>query len=89
MNMIYNSASFCVVEFAPLETADDEAADDAVGGYEIMDKVARRGIFIDGQAARAFRDHVAAMIQEEPSMDDIDEFLDGFSPMMLQPVVLH
>ncbi len=89
MNMIYNSATFCVVEFAPIHLEGAPLPADAVGGYEIMDKVARRGLFIEGPAARAFRDHVAHMIESEPTMDEFDEFLGGFAPIMQMPVILH
>jgi hypothetical protein len=75
---------------------EPEAAADKVrgghaflGGYEIMDKVARREIFLEGPLALHFRARVSALIDSQPSMEEIDEFLGGFRDLMQQPVVMH
>jgi len=87
MNMIYNSSHFCVVEFS------DFGADGLhpAGGYEIMDKGQRRQIFLGGAQAESFRDSVQKLISdsEEPSFEEVDEFLSGFAGLMTQPVTLH
>jgi len=85
MQMIYNSPNYCVVEFPP---QDDHGAMQS-GGYEIVDKNARREIFIDGAMAARFREHVQKLIEEEPSLDEVDEFLGQFDSLMTHPVVLH
>ena len=85
MNTIYNSPHFCVVEFSDL---GDERAHPA-GGYEIMDKTLRREIFLRGKDAEQFRDSVQALISGEPTVDDIDDFLEGYSGLMTQPLALH
>jgi hypothetical protein len=59
------------------------------GGYEIVDKNTQREIFIDGALAAKFREHVQQLISEEPSLEDVDEFLGQFDILMNQPVVLH
>ncbi|KMY86604.1 hypothetical protein BUMB_03557c [Candidatus Paraburkholderia calva] len=59
------------------------------GGYEIVDKNTQREIFIDGALAAKFREHVQKLIEEEPSLEDVDEFLGQFDIWMTQPVVLH
>jgi hypothetical protein len=79
--MIYNSPNYCVVEFAP------QAGN--AGGYEIVDKNTQREIFIDGAMAAHFREHVRKLIEEEPTLDEVDEFLGQFDSLMNQPVVLH
>ncbi len=85
MQMIYNSPNYCIVEFAP------QAGHLAMvsGGYEIVDKNTQREIFIDGAMAARFREHVRELIEGEPSLDEVDEFLGQFDSMMNQPVVLH
>lgn len=85
MNLIYNSEHYSVVEFGA------EAGLEAMrfGGYEILDKPARREIFIAGPLAETFRQHVLELIANEPSMEEIDEFLGNYGSMMAQPVVLH
>lgn len=96
MQMIYDSPLYCVVEFggAPAdETANAETASVGgrtfLGGYEIMDKLNRREIFIDGPLALRFREQVSALIEREPSIDDVDEFLGGYGALMQQPVAMH
>jgi hypothetical protein len=84
MNMIYNSPHFCVVEFS-----DYGAGAHASGGFEIMDKSLRREIFLGGEDAERFRESVAALIENEPSPDEVDEFLHGYSGLMTQPLTLH
>lgn len=85
MQMIYNSPNYCVVEFAP------QAGHGAMlaGGFEIVDKNAQREIFIDGSMAARFREHVQRLIKEQPTLEEVDEFLGQFDSLMNQPVVLH
>ena len=84
MQMIYNSPNYCVVEFPPQEPLAMKA-----GGYEIVDKNMQREIFIDGALAARFREHVQKLIEEEQSLEDVDEFLGQFDILMNQPVILH
>jgi hypothetical protein len=85
MQMIYNSPNYCVVEFPALDGT--MALMD--GGYEIVDKTNQREIFIDGALAAQFREHVQKLIDEQPSIEEIDEFLGQFDSLMHQPVILH
>ena len=81
MNLIYDSSSYCVVEFR------DSAGE--IGGYEIMDKLGKREIYLGGDLAIRFREGVQQLIADEPSTDDVDEYLSGFEGLMQTPVVLH
>ena len=85
MNLIYNSEHYSVVEFRA------EAGMEAMrfGGYEILDKPAKKEIFIAGPLAETFRQHVRELIATEPSMEEIYEFLGSYGSLMPQPVVLH
>jgi hypothetical protein len=85
MQMIYDSPSFSVVEFSDI--GDTQQHPD--GGYEIVDKALRREIFIGGAQANAFRDNVRALIESEPSVDEVDDFLSGYTSVMSQPLRLH
>ena len=71
MNMIYNSPNYCIVEF------NGEQPDRICRGYEIMDKAARREIFIGG------------LMAAEPSIEEVDHFLSGFEGIMHQPLLMH
>ena len=85
VTMIYDSQHFCVFEFEGPSAGSDRE----VGGYEIMDKSLRREIFLGGQDAEVFRRNVQELIEQGPTPDEVDEFLQGFSGLMNQPVVLH
>lgn len=85
MQMIYNSPNYCVVEFP----AEDGHLALRAGGYEIVDKNMQREIYIDGPLATRFREHVQKLIEQEPTLDEVDEFLGQFDSLMHQPVVLH
>jgi hypothetical protein len=85
VTMIYNSPQFCVFEFEGAAAGTDRE----VGGYEIMDKKLRREIFLGGHDAEVFRRNVQELIEQGPTSDEVDEFLQGFSGLMNQPVVLH
>jgi hypothetical protein len=88
--MLYNSDSFAVVMF---DSSDDSVAGSASvlnrGGYEIVDKFARKEIFIEGALAQSFKEGVEALIETEPSEEEIDEYLGRFSSLMQHPVILH
>lgn len=91
MQMLYNSDSFAVVLFdVPADKATG-GRDDALtrGGYELVDKFARKEIFIEGALAESFKQGVEALILTQPSVEEIDEYIERFSSLMQQPVVLH
>lgn len=87
MQLVYNSPHYCVLEFSDFETHAVGRA--PAGGFEIMDKALRREIFLAGADAARFRDSVRALAEQQPSPDDIDEFLGGYTGLMTMPVVAH
>jgi hypothetical protein len=91
MLMLYNSENYAVVQIdlPATEAVGDVEGTPARGGYEIVDKFARKEIFLEGEMAATFRDGVQALIDTDPSEDDIDEFIGRFSSLMQHPVVLH
>lgn len=93
MQMLYNSDSFAVVEFeVPALAAHRPASEDAGltrGGYEIVDKFARKEIYIEGAMAESFKEGVEALIETSPSVEEMDAYIERFSSLMHQPVVLH
>lgn len=96
MHMLYNSDSFAVVLFEITSAADQAqapAGSDPVptrGGFEIVDKLARKDIFIEGAMAETFKAGVEALMADEtPSEEDLDEYIAGFTSLVSQPLVLH
>lgn len=71
--------------------APDDAAPPASsrGGYEIVDKFARKGVFLGGDVALSFRAGVEALSGGSPTADEIDDYIAGFTVLAQQPVVLH
>ena len=80
MQMLYNSDCFAVLRIdVPVQGADESTG--ARGGFEIVDKFARKGIFIDGAVAQGFKEGFEDGGEvDEDSLDafeDEDEVADG------------
>jgi hypothetical protein len=93
MHMLYNSDSFIVVQF-DVPTTELQAVESGPqlnrGGFEIVDKFARKEIFIEGALAESFQQGVQALIDDgEPSEDELDAFIERYAVMGQQPVVMH
>jgi len=92
MLMLYNSDNYAVVQIdvpAAEHAGSPGAGAEARGGYEIVDKFARKEIFLQGALAESFKNGVQALIDGNPSEDAIDEYIGRFTALMQQPVVLH
>ena len=108
MQMLYNSDSFVVVAFevpvtlgeaaGPAEAGD--AAKVGVGagvgprsGFEIVDKLAGKEIFIQGPVAASFQLGMQALVAEadsqEAALAAVDEYLAGYATLAQQSVRLH
>lgn len=88
MLMLYNSDNFAVVQF-DVERAEGEAAMPARGGYEIVDKSSRKEIFLEGVLAEQFKAGVQALMETQPSEEELDEYIGRFGALAQQPLVLH
>ncbi len=94
MHMLYNSDSYAVVQI-DLPTSDVTLAQEhhanslTRGGYEIVDKFARKEMFIEGAMAESFKEGVDALIETSPSIEEFDAYLERFAGMAQQPVVMH
>ncbi len=95
MQMVYNSDSFVVVQ---IDVANDAAVADGSaaagepaprGGFEIVDKFARKGIFIEGAVAAQFKSGVQALMASGPNEEALDDFIATYTTLAQQPLVLH
>ena len=86
MLMLYNSDSFAVVQFEVPATGAQMLTR---GGSEIVDKFARKEIFLDGALAQSFKEGVEALIETSPSEEELDDFISRFTTLAQQPVILH
>ncbi len=91
MQMLYNSENFAVVriDVPPGDAGRDEARPRERGGFEIVDKFARKEIFLEGAMAESFKKGVDALIQTEPTGEEIDAYLERFAALMQQPLSFH
>ncbi|MEN9544286.1 MAG: hypothetical protein RLZZ598_1119 [Pseudomonadota bacterium] len=105
MLMLYNSDQFAVVQIDvdaddPTRDAPGDGLALAVpsgplepalrrGGYEIVDKLAGRQLFLEGAMAQEFKLSVEALAETSPSTDEIDAWLGRYRPLAQQPVILH
>ncbi|MDH5340486.1 MAG: DUF3567 domain-containing protein [Rubrivivax sp.] len=89
MQMLYNSDSFVVVRFDVPGTDTPDPALPRRGGYEIVDKFARREIFIEGAVAESFKQGVQALVDSNTGEEAFDEFIAGYCALAQQPVTLH
>ena len=81
------------------QKADVDGAADAAaavvprGGYEIVDKLAGKEIFIQGPVATSFQQGMQALVAEadsqEAALAAVDEYLAGYATLAQQPVRLH
>jgi hypothetical protein len=81
MQMIYNSPVYCVMEIAGF--------DGEPRGVEILDKFARREIYLEGPLAEKFRSGVRQIVSGTPTIEALDGFISQFEGLMQQPLVLH
>ncbi|HET7792069.1 MAG TPA: DUF3567 domain-containing protein [Rhizobacter sp.] len=89
MQMLYNSDNFVVVQFDVPPGADENPDTPTRGGYEIVDKFARKEIFIEGAMAESFKEGVAALIESSPSEEEMDDYIERYTSLMQHPLVLH
>ena len=90
MLMLYNSDNFVVVEFdVPGETSAHQETALSRGGYEIVDKFARKEIFIEGAMAESFKEGVEALIETSPSEEEMDDYIERYTSLMQHPLVMH
>ena len=91
MQMLYNSDSFAVVEVdLGALTAPAGTVAPPRGGYEIVDKFARKEIFLEGLLAERFKQGVQDLVARGGASEEaFDEFIAGFTTLGQQPLNLH
>jgi hypothetical protein len=87
MQLLYNSESFAVVQISVPGAPDD--AMPLRGGFEIVDKSSRKGIYIEGALAEGFERGVQAIVAQGPDEQALDDFIAGYSALAQQPLLMH
>ncbi|MFM7533080.1 MAG: DUF3567 domain-containing protein [Rubrivivax sp.] len=89
MEMIYDSDAYAVLHL-PVPAPGE--ADSALlrSGYEIVDKAARREIFLEGALAEHFREGVEALVRDGARTSDVfDAYIERFGGLAQHPLALH
>lgn len=89
MQMLYNSDHYVVVEFEMGTDVSSDGEASSKGAYEIVDKFSRRGIFLNGAVADGFKAGVDALVEGDPTEEEVDEFIGNYTLLAQQPVILH
>ena len=83
------AASMPPTQISTAAAVPTEPAPLSFGGFEIVDKFARKETFLHGAMAEAFKEGVQALIATRPSEEEIDDYLERFTSLMQQPVGMH
>lgn len=77
MDIVYNSEHYAILAY-PVRTA-----------FELVDKVGRRSLFIQGSVALGLRDAIDRIPLEERDMEAIDLLLDDYCVGAAKPIRFH
>ena len=77
MNVLYNSPTYVVLEYSGQD------------GIELVDKSAGRGAFFEGAVARKFRSHIQHVFEDSPTVESVDEFLEGYDALLTTSTACH
>jgi Protein of unknown function (DUF3567) len=77
LNILYDSDSFCVAEFA------------GGAGIELVDKLTRRSGFFEGPVAARLRSSMARLRSADPGDEVVDEFLCTYEALLTNSIRLH
>lgn len=93
MDTLYDSDSFIVLHLQPDAPHDDDAPAGTPAlvrhGFEIVDKLAGKEVYLDGLWAELFQARIAAWHQNTPTQEEVEDTLAGFAALAQNPVVVH
>jgi len=93
MQMLYDSESFAVVHLEAIAAPDDAARPGQPPlvrhGFEIVDKRARREIYLDGGLAELFQLQIQAWQAQTPTQEEVEDTLAGYTALAQAPLLLH
>ena len=77
MNIVYNSEHYAIVAY-PVRH-----------GFELVDKLGCRNLFIQGSVARELRASIDRIPDEERDVEAIDSLLDDYCAGAARPYAIH
>ncbi len=94
MQLVYNSDGYAVMQFTPqpeADAAEPTAAHTSAhqGGFEIVDKLTRKEIYLQGAVAESFQAGVKALVDQGKDPAALEDYIACYTVLAQQPVLLH
>jgi hypothetical protein len=91
MQMLYDSDAFVVMHLvADAEQTTSGASPQMVRhGFEIVDKLHGKEVFLDGSWAELFEQRLKSWQDKAPTQEEIEATLEGYAQLAHTPVALH
>ena len=83
MQLLYNSDNFSV---AAVELSQKGAPEMVRGGYEIVNKLTGKGIYLEGDMAQQFQREVQMIADQSNEGEDLEDYLENYALLMHQVV---
>lgn len=77
MNVVYNSESYAILAY-PMQQ-----------GFELVDKLGSRSLFVRGSIAIGLRDAIDSIPYEDRDEESIDSLLDDYCVGAARPIAYH
>ncbi|WP_162615321.1 BTH_I0359 family protein [Saezia sanguinis] len=80
MQLLYNSENFSVIAVALTE--QNQPQEVQRGGYEIVNKLTGKGIYLEGDLARKFQREVQQIAEQSDEQGDLEDYLQNYDELM-------
>lgn len=77
MNLVYNSEHYAILAF-PMRQ-----------GFELVDKLGKRSLFVQGSVAIGLREAIDSIPDAERDTESIDSLLDDYCAGAAKPILFH
>ncbi|GAB4396273.1 MAG: hypothetical protein OHK0048_00390 [Rhodoferax sp.] len=102
MHTLYDSDTYCVTHIlanaVPADVPDGTLRQGeqilivprlARHGFEIIDKLHNREVYLDGSWAELFQKQISAWQEKTPTQEEVEDTLGRFAELAQTPVVIH
>jgi len=97
MQTLYDSDTYSVTHIlANAVAAETEGARSKLArrtlarhGFEIVDKRAKKEVYLDGTWADLFQQHISAWQENTPTQEEVEDTLEQYAELAQNPVVVH
>lgn len=93
MDVLYNSDRFSVMHLHTPDQSTGPVRADVPAlereGFEIVDKRSGKEIYLEGQWAELFQNHLRAWQERAPSQEEVEDTLAGYTELAQTRLVLH